>query len=104
MVAPDLIAVEVASAIARRCRLGQLSENDALRLLAAWTASLDDLLRLVSSRVDLDAAGRLACELRHPLVDCLYLATAMRLGQPLITADKLFAARAVSASPELNTL
>ncbi len=39
----------------------------------------------------LDAAISLACELKHPVYDCLYLALADSLGIALVTADQKFA-------------
>jgi len=37
-------------------------------------------------------ALRLALELGHPIYDCLYLATAIRHGTYVVTADRRFAA------------
>jgi predicted nucleic acid-binding protein len=105
LAAPEIVGVEVASAIARRARLGQISADDALRLLAEWQASLDDeLIRLESWRTDLEQGCRLACELRHALADCLYLAVAIRLDAFLVTADRTFARRAGQVWSRLRTL
>ena len=39
----------------------------------------------------LDAAIGLACDLKHPVYDCVYLALADSLGTALVTADQKFA-------------
>ena len=47
----------------------------------------------------LPAALRLAIELRHPIYDCLYLAVALHDDINVVTADRRFAAAALSAYP-----
>jgi predicted nucleic acid-binding protein len=37
-------------------------------------------------------------------LDCLYLALALRLGVPFVTADRRFAERAVAVHPETQNL
>jgi predicted nucleic acid-binding protein len=103
LAAPDLIGIEVASAISRRARLGQISTDDAMRLMLMWQADLSDaLLRLEAWRLDFAEACRLACTIAHPIADCLYLATAIRLDATLVTADLAFARRASAAWPRIR--
>ena len=49
------------------------------------------MLTLVPDEWLLDAAIALACELKHPVYDCLYLALADSLETAVITADQKFA-------------
>jgi len=95
--APDLLLVECANILWKKAQLGDLRPAEALARLdllgrapVAW-ASSPDLL---------GDALRLALDLRHPVYDCLYLALALQLGIPLVTADRRFA-RAVSRRPAL---
>lgn len=96
--APELLLVECANILWKKVRVGDLRKDEAvqrLELLArapvlAWAVS-PDLLR---------EALRLALELSHPVYDCLYLALALQLVIPLVTADRRFA-QAVSRHPAL---
>jgi uncharacterized protein len=94
-----LSAVEIASAIARRCREGAFSPAERDRALAALEADLQ-ALRVVelSTRVVLEAQALLV---RHPLraADAIQLASALllrrELGEPVTFAaydDRLKAA------------
>jgi predicted nucleic acid-binding protein len=105
LLAPDLIRVEVAGALVRRARLDELTIEQARELVAAWVRALTaGAVTLVPAREDFESAVELALRLGHPLADCLYLALALRLGVPLVTADRRFAARAVAVHPETQNL
>lgn len=93
--APGLIAVEVASAITRRCRAGGIDEFSARRAVADWLDALDErLVTVVNDHAVLVDAINLSFRIGHPVQDCLYLALARRLDDELVTADRRFAARA----------
>lgn len=95
LTAPQLIRIEVAGAITRRVRLGQLQGNDAQRLCARWFEELRrGLVSLVDDAILLPVAVEHAVALRHPLADCLYLALAAQLQVPLVTADRRLAQHA----------
>lgn len=88
MHAPHLMASEIANAIWRKVRLGEIERGQAGSLMAAvplmpvcWTA--DETLSA--------DAVRLALALDRPVYDCVYLALAHRLGAQLVTADERFA-------------
>lgn len=101
--APELIRIEVASAIARRARLRELPPAHAVAACSAWQQGLDDgVVTLTNNELDLRRAVELAIELAHPLQDCLYLATAQRLGMPLITADGKFRTKALSVYARIH--
>jgi predicted nucleic acid-binding protein len=95
LVAPSLIRTEVAAALARRARFGEIEPRDAETAMGLWLQTLrDGVIGLVADEADLVTALGLAMELSHPFEDCLYLALAERLGAPLVTADKKFVNKA----------
>ncbi len=105
LVAPALIRVEVAAAITRKVRLKEIQSQDAASAVQLWLRALvDGVVTLVADESDIEQAVKLALELRHSLQDCLYLALAVRLAVPLVTADEKFAGRAGAFYPGLRTL
>lgn len=97
LLAPDLIAAEVATGISRKARVGQISQNAARRVLKDWLRLLESgVLTIAPSAGLLEDAMDLSLALDHPLPDCLYLALARRTSSPLITADAKLARKAGS--------
>ncbi len=95
LVAPDLIRIEVASAVTRRFRRGELTAAEAKEIVQLWTEVLKKgVVHIYPSLDDLAEAGRLSVDMRHAIQDCLYLAMAVRLGARFVTADRLFAEKA----------
>ena len=95
LLAPELIRLEVAGALCRRVRQGELEAGEAEVRSQHWLAELDKgLFTLTPDRDLLPEAIALATKLKHPLADCLYLAVAIRYHAPLITADRVFHERA----------
>jgi predicted nucleic acid-binding protein len=96
LVAPDLIAIEVASAIVRRANMDKALGETMRDANARWANLLDaqtiTLRRPTSS--DILEAANLAMDLGHPLKDSIYLALAMEMGCDLITCDARFAEKA----------
>jgi predicted nucleic acid-binding protein len=86
--APNLIRIEVAAAILRKARLGNLSSSDAEDALEQWFGPVSMTLQLSSDEQNMTWAGVLALSQRLPLDDCLYVALAHRLKVPLVTADR----------------
>jgi predicted nucleic acid-binding protein len=83
LVAPVLLLLEVAGAIARRTgepALGRRAARDLLRVPGLRVVPLDRRLGL--------AATRLAADLRLRGADAAYVATAARLGVPLFTWNR----------------
>jgi predicted nucleic acid-binding protein len=88
-VAPRLLLVEVASALRRKARGGELrAEVASLALDALLTAVADGVILLVEDEEFVATALLLALQLGHKVPDCLYLALAERLGATLVTADQ----------------
>jgi len=103
--APELVRVEVASAITRRVRLGELSGPFAVAACAAWDQALvSGVVTLSPNEVDLSRAVELAIELEHPLQDCLYLAAAVRQHASLVTGDIRFLEKARTVYPHARSL
>jgi predicted nucleic acid-binding protein len=85
--APDLILLEMAGAITRAVRRGELS--------AAVATSIHDKARRIAPTTDptatfIERAFALSLELRHPVSDCIFLAQAEFQADVLVTADERF--------------
>lgn len=84
---PSVAGVEVPGAVLRRLRAGLLDEAEAKECIALWNDLLRENVRVVPVEELLESAVRLAISCSHPLTDCLYVAAAVKLGAPLVTAD-----------------
>jgi predicted nucleic acid-binding protein len=105
IVGPALLRTEVAAALARKARFGDITADDATAALELWLTMLHRAdLDLTIEHPDLARALALSLELSHPLQDCVYLALAERLDAPLVTADEKFAAKARRRHPLIRTL
>ena len=86
--APRLMVSEIANALWRKARLGEIERSEA----AATTAAVPGMPVRWSADETLCAdAVRLTLALDRPVYDCVYLALAHRLGAPIVTADLRFA-------------
>ncbi len=86
--APRLMASEVADALWRKVRRGQMERAEAgaaMALLADVPVRWND-----DETISADAT-RLALALDYPVYDCMYLALAHRIGATVVTADRRFA-------------
>jgi predicted nucleic acid-binding protein len=105
LLAPTLARIEVAAALVKKAQRGEMPPEACATGLDLWRRTLAaDRLVLVADEADLDAGCSLALDLAHPLPDCLYLALAMRLGVPLVTADRRFAQRVSRIDAEVRLL
>jgi len=85
VLAPELMLTEVANALWRLQRSGQLKADGLQRRLSRAV----ELVDVIESDRHLQAeALALACHLDHPVYDCLYLALARREAAVLVTADQ----------------
>ena len=103
---PDLIFVEVASAIVRRANADRSLAAAALDALDKWTAAWP-LHVIRSHRVTqrrLFDAGTTALQLGHPIKDCIYLALAIEFDCDLATCDARFATKARDRWPRVRLL
>ncbi|MFP3936932.1 MAG: type II toxin-antitoxin system VapC family toxin [Phycisphaerae bacterium] len=83
--APDLIAAELANVIWKRHRRREIDIDEAGELLRDFQ-SLP--VSLTPSQELADVALELALRTDRTVYDCLYVALAVRLNCPMITADK----------------
>ena len=86
--APRLMACEIANALWRKARLGEIERGDVGAILALVP---DMPVRWGSDEAVSADAARLALALDHPVYDCVYLALAYRIGAVVVTADLRFA-------------
>jgi predicted nucleic acid-binding protein len=88
LLAPDVMPVEVANALWKKVRRGDLAEET---LVTALTRLLASDLVLSPTVSLLLRATRLAVDTAHPVYDCVYLALADQQGATLATADRRLA-------------
>ena len=86
--APRLLVSEVANAVWRKVRLGQVDRGATPQLIATMA---DAPVRWHADEIICADALRLAIAHDRPVYDFMYLALAQRLGARLITADQRFA-------------
>ena len=86
--APRLMASEIANALWRKVRLGEIERSQAGVLMAA--VSEMPLHWRADETICADAV-RLAVALDRPVYDCVYLALAHRINARMVTADVRFA-------------
>ncbi len=86
--APRLMASEVANALWRKVRLGEIARGEAGVLITAVT---EMPLHWSNDETICADAVRLAVTLDRPAYDCVYLALAHRIGAKVVTADAHFA-------------
>ena len=92
--APRLMASEVANALWRKARVGEIER----RAAGVLVANVPDMpVRWGADELVSADAVRLALALDHPVYDCVYLALAHRIGAIMLTADSRFA-NAVAAT------
>ncbi|HEV3484087.1 MAG TPA: type II toxin-antitoxin system VapC family toxin, partial [Vicinamibacterales bacterium] len=93
--APDSIGPEIANALWKKVRRGEITADEASEILSAFARAG---VEIFPSHVLVASAFELAVSLGRTVYDGLYLALAIAQDCPLVTADRKFHA-AVSASP-----
>jgi len=95
LVAPDLIFSEFSNVLWKRVRRNEISNTEANSTLEAFLALH---IQVQPSQSLVQLALEIACGENRTVYDSLYLATAMALPSPLVTADAKFY-RALSKGP-----
>ena len=103
---PELLDIEVRSAITRRVNMGELAPEAGTAALQKWRRVLDSfsLQLMPASDLLLDRAFSLAVELRHPFKDIVYTALAMEQEAALVTADQRLFKKGGSIYPQVRHL
>jgi predicted nucleic acid-binding protein len=87
LTAPDLLCAECANILWKKVARRELSRDEAEVAARALEAVEIDFIAM---RSFLAAATALAIQLGHPAYDCVYLAVAITLEVPFVTADQRF--------------
>ncbi|WP_326524396.1 type II toxin-antitoxin system VapC family toxin [Sphingomonas sp.] len=87
LIAPTLIHAEVANAIWKKRRLGELDEDGEL---AGLPLRLAVILQTIDETPFMSRALDIAMTIAHPVYDCVYLAVAEGVDRTLVTADRRF--------------
>lgn len=90
LIAPDFILIEVANAVWKMARRGDIPGDQAESFVNRLPHALSEL---VPPTVLWSQAFGIARRLDHPVYDCAYLALAELRGAPLVTLDKRLHAR-----------
>lgn len=85
LIAPDLVLLEVGSALRKKLARGIIAPTQASGGVGAVERAFAEL---ASTRLLSAPAIKLALELNHPVYDCVYLALASREAIPFVTADE----------------
>lgn len=108
-VAPESLLGETANALWKHERYGNISPDNARKAIE----SLARHTNLIPVTALIGKALTLAIDLGHPVYDCIYLAAALQLGHPIVTADRrflerldasIYAGRALSMEEALSRL
>jgi predicted nucleic acid-binding protein len=103
--APELIRLEVLSAITRQVRIGEATSTETKAQCQRWLDYLNEGgVVLIPEAELLHEAIDLAAKLKHPLFDCMYLAAARQLEAPILTADRPFFDRVKPAYKKISML
>lgn len=96
VIAPDLIAIEVAQAIVRHVNMRTISPANGRDTFQTWRRLFDDngIILHPTPNARLNAAVDFAIRLGHPVKDCVYLALAIEKHCDLATCDAKFAVKA----------
>ena len=90
LMAPELIVVEVSSALQKKVQRNQISVEHATSALDGLSGFFDDLfqMRALAAR-----ALTMASQIAHPVYDCYYVVLAEQIGATVVTADEKLLAR-----------
>lgn len=95
LVAPDLVFAEVANALWRKVRNGEVTPEQVTQVIFEMNSLL--VIRPLTPELT-SAAFKIAREIEHSIYDCLFLACAMEEKADLVTADEKFLAKLMNTS------
>ena len=85
LTAPDFMAAEAANAWWKKFRRGEMTR---IQMEESVVSLFQIGIEWIPLKDTLPRAARLSLELRHPVYDCIYLATALVLGVAFATGDE----------------
>jgi predicted nucleic acid-binding protein len=97
-----LLLIECANILWKKVTLADLNPREAGE---RWQLLVRSPIQFTASPDLLDIALRISFDLKHPVYDCVYLALALQLEIPLITADRrLMAAVGRKKNPGIHVV
>jgi predicted nucleic acid-binding protein len=97
LLAPSILASEVGAAITKSFRMRRMTRFEAEAAFENWRQLIAvDLFDLVDANDLLGEAFQYSIRLHHALHDCLYLVLARKERAAFLTADEVFARKAIS--------
>ena len=93
LIAPDFVILETLNVLRRKCKRGEIGAAQLKEASGALVGSFDLLL---PAKAFVEQTMSLSGTLDHGTYDCAYLACAIRHQARLITADEVFARRALA--------
>lgn len=93
LTAPDCMFAEFANALFKKVRRGEIGKEQA----KASVAILPELVTFFPTVPLVEPALKLALDIGHPVHDCIFLAGALQLELPLVTADVKFHANCMKS-------
>ena len=105
LVAPELILIEVISAITKAVRTQRITREEAEQHCQSWLKVVaNGLITLIPDALHLEQATTLSLEQAHSFQDCLYLAAAQQGTAPLATQDDKLRQKATEIDVEVVNL
>ena len=91
LVAPEIVYIEVISAITKRYRLGEITKDTVIKKFNLWNEMVEEkIIHLYPVKDLIQLSFLIASNLKYPIYDCIYLALAQSLNVPIISSDKKF--------------
>ncbi len=101
LIAPNLVRLEMANALLKFLRAGEISNEQIVRAMSQIERTISEF---VDDSVLLPRAIEISIAANHKIYDCLYLALAIERREPLGTADRRMAVLAKSLNIETHLI
>ena len=101
LIAPDLVRLEIANALLKFLRAGEIND---IQLAKAMNQIERTVSEFVDDAILLPRAIEISITANHKIYDCLYLALALERREPLATADRRLAALAQKLAIETQLI
>jgi hypothetical protein len=101
LIAPDLLLIEVANALRKKVRAALADLAQAKAAIVVLPRYFD---RLFQPGETLSQAFDIACQINHPVADCVYLACARESGAALLTDDATLHQKAKALGADVKVI